>query len=308
MTDLATMPHPEPTVFERRPRCRRHAVIGYKGGTGKTTCVLCTAEQAAKRGKNVLVVDTDGQGNATRRLQANDMNRPTLADVLHYDNPVPITDAVVPCGWDTEEFPWAARIHVVQAPSNAHMDAGCEMLETRAEESHRPGAHNRLRIAMLGVPEGHYDLVLFDTAPNMGHGLDMVLAALDDQDDRLWLCVNPLLDSILGGQRFVHHVIKYRDLLGVPHLDIASVLVNDYRPSLEVHAQVYPTIPDAFSHPVAPEYLPRADRWHEVCNNGMPVAAYPELHRRDYREKGKPPLPSFVDRMEAMTGVIIDAK
>lgn len=321
MTDTITPPEqtqPEaaPAAFQRRSRCRRHAFIGYKGGAGKTTCVVCVAEAAAQRYMNVLVIDMDGQANATRRLQAFDHQRPTLADVLHPTSPVPITDAMTVCGWGAAEqaetgenpYPWAERIHVVQAPSLTQINGGCEQLETRIEESHLRGAVNRLRVAMNGIPQSAYDLVLIDTAPAMSHGLDMVLAALDDPDDRLWIVTNPLFDAIEGGLKFHGHVYRNREMLLVPHLEVAGVIVNDYLPSSEVHAEVYHQIPGMFPAPVLPHYLPRHRRWDEVCNNGLPVAAYPELHKRRYVTKGEPPLPSFVERMEAMTGAIIDAE
>jgi cellulose biosynthesis protein BcsQ len=295
----------EATVFHRRARCRRHAFIGYKGGTAKSTCVLCTAEAAARRGLNVLVVDTDPQANATRRFRAEDPDRPTLADVLHHTHPVPITDAMTVCGWDTE---WAARIHVVQAPSMAHLQAGAEQLEARLQEAHITGAVNRLRLALLGIPEGVYDLVLFDTAPNMGHGFDMVLAAMDDPDDKLWLCINPEFDSLMGGLKFQAHVRRNRALLGVDHLDVAGVLLTIVSPSDPLHASVLEQIDGTFPGLVVPDYLPEHKRMRRAAHEALPVEGMPELHRRRWTAKGEPPTPSFADRMELMTGAVIDAK
>lgn len=310
-----TLPTTDPTdttAPPRPPRARRHAVIGYKGGSLKTTCIQCTAESAAARGRNVLVIDTDPQANVTRRLRAHDTDRPTLADVLHPRQPVPITDAITVCGWPDVE--WAPRIHVVQAPSMAHISTGCEQLEFRVQEAHLPGSEHRLRIAMKDIPDGHYDLVLIDTAPSMGHGLDLVLSALnnpghgDGDGDRLWLGVNPTYDSIEGGLKFVRHVHTYRDNLSVPHLDIAGVIATNVRLSNPLHASVLDQMPDSFPGLVSPYVLPRHDRLEEVHHEALPVALYPELHRKRWPGKGAAPIPSFKESMDNMTGVIIDAK
>ncbi|MFI5300039.1 MAG: ParA family protein, partial [Polyangiales bacterium] len=47
---------------------RRIAVFNHKGGTGKTTTAVNVAAALAERGKRVLLVDTDAQGNVAASL------------------------------------------------------------------------------------------------------------------------------------------------------------------------------------------------------------------------------------------------
>jgi len=63
----------------------RVCVTNAKGGTGKTTVAINVAGALAERGRDVLFVDLDPQGNATEGLgltEAYDAAPPTLFDVL----------------------------------------------------------------------------------------------------------------------------------------------------------------------------------------------------------------------------------
>lgn len=58
------------------------AVMNQKGGTGKTTSAINLAGELVRRGKKVLIVDMDTQGNATSNLQLTDVSPFTLTDVI----------------------------------------------------------------------------------------------------------------------------------------------------------------------------------------------------------------------------------
>ena len=62
---------------------RSIAVANWKGGSGKTTTALCLAVGMARRGRRVLLVDADSQGNASMTmLDGAPAEPPTLGDVL----------------------------------------------------------------------------------------------------------------------------------------------------------------------------------------------------------------------------------
>src|SRR5919198_3160507 len=53
----------------------------FKGGTGKTTSAVNTAAALAKKGKHVLLVDLDQQASATRYLDLDPEQAPSLYEV-----------------------------------------------------------------------------------------------------------------------------------------------------------------------------------------------------------------------------------
>jgi chromosome partitioning protein len=58
------------------------AVMNQKGGTGKTTSAINLAGELTRRGKRVLIVDMDTQGNATSNLSLTEVPPATLTDVI----------------------------------------------------------------------------------------------------------------------------------------------------------------------------------------------------------------------------------
>ena len=60
---------------------RRIAIVGFKGGIGKTTTCVNLGAALAMRGRRVLLIDTDTQANLSLALGVNDYKE-SLAEVL----------------------------------------------------------------------------------------------------------------------------------------------------------------------------------------------------------------------------------
>jgi len=79
----------EATDFPRPRSTRIITVTNQKGGVGKTTTSVNVAAALASRGANVLVIDTDPQGNASTALGVpHHAGTPSIYDVLLDDEPI----------------------------------------------------------------------------------------------------------------------------------------------------------------------------------------------------------------------------
>ncbi|HEY4118450.1 MAG TPA: ParA family protein [Byssovorax sp.] len=124
---------------------RTIAVFNHKGGTGKTTTAVTIAAGLAQRGKRVLLVDTDAQGNVAVSLGAA-CDR-TLYHVLVMG--LRVADAARP-----------VRPNLDLLPSNETLAAA---------ELYLAGRQNRDRVLSDRLAQGSagYDYVVLDCSPSL---------------------------------------------------------------------------------------------------------------------------------------------
>lgn len=124
---------------------RRIAVFNHKGGTGKTTTAVSIAAGLAAKGKKVLLVDTDAQGNVSVSLGAG--SERSLYHVLVMG--LQVKDAV------KEVRP---NLHLL--PSNETLAAA---------ELYLAGRQNRDRVLAdrLNTAAADYDYVVLDCSPSL---------------------------------------------------------------------------------------------------------------------------------------------
>lgn len=138
------------------------AVTNQKGGVGKTAVAINFAGGLNARGRDVLFVDLDPQGNATENLGFRDFydsEPPTLFDVLtDPEKRSKVTDLVV----EHEEM------DVI--PSSIDMTA----VEPELTLSRRSGEQLALVLEQI---EDDYDYVLIDCPPFLGNLMDNALYA-----------------------------------------------------------------------------------------------------------------------------------
>lgn len=220
---LATAPAPSLLSDDQVPRLgRRRAFINNKGGVGKTTVTLEIAAALARRGKRVLLVDMDPQGNLTRRAAVRDVELAvTLGEVLAVKAKGGASAGIYPCGWN---IPEAALIDVIPADLT---------LVDRDQEAAQPGSFGRLNRVLYGVTDD-YDFTLFDCRPTLGHLEQMVTRCLESDGDGYYLVVEPGHDAISGAYRVTQELGRWADDMevGAPAL---GAIVNMYDGKTRLH-------------------------------------------------------------------------
>lgn len=132
------------------------SVSNQKGGVGKTTTATTLAYGLGLRGKKVLLVDCDPQGNSTDTWRAkNTSGYPTLSDLLFSNEPA---------------------AECIQRTEVGHILAGDPILEDA--EKHLQGfkGYFRLKNRLAEIAE-MYDHIIIDTPPNLGLLLQNALIA-----------------------------------------------------------------------------------------------------------------------------------
>ena len=125
------------------------AIANQKGGVGKTTTAVNLSTILAKKGKKVLIVDTDPQGNATSGLGVEKQVEYSVYDVIVND--VEIQDAIQPTQIKNLKI----------CPSNINL-AGAEV-----ELVSMISREQRLK-EKLDDAKNIYDYIIIDCPPSLG--------------------------------------------------------------------------------------------------------------------------------------------
>jgi chromosome partitioning protein len=195
------MEKPRTAEAARRPPPRVIAVFNQKGGTAKTTTSVHLAAGLARAGRRVLLVDTDGQGNAAASLGVT--SERSLYHVLVMG--LPYREAVV-----------QARDGLDLLPANETL-AAAELYLSGQRQRDRVLAHR-----LTGMREA-YDFVVLDCSPSLSLMNQNALVAADAV-----LCpVACDYLSLLGVRGVVRTIKQINRLLAHP-LNLFGVLPTLY--------------------------------------------------------------------------------
>lgn len=182
---------------------RTIAVVAQKGGSLKTTSVINIAACLARRGRKVLVIDTDTQANASYvLLRGRPPRRPTLAEVLTGD--ATADEAVV-----ATETPGVWLVPAEPALADVAVALAAEV-----------GRERRLRAAMA-ASDADFDVCLIDTGPTRS----LVTTNVLNYAGEILVPVGPGLFGVLGLGRLQADVDLVRRFLENRALRIAGVVL-----------------------------------------------------------------------------------
>jgi chromosome partitioning protein len=230
---------------------RIFAVANQKGGVGKTTTTTSLGAALAERGKRVLVVDLDPQGNATTGLGVDGRQfERSVYDVLLND--VPMVDIVEPTGFN----------NLFVAPATLDL-AGVEQELTSVISREL-----RLKRAIKSV-EGDFDYIFIDCPPSLGLITINAFAAATD----ILVPVQTefyALEGLTQLQRIVDLVQKNLN----PDLRITKVVLTMYDSRNTLSTDVAKEVKRHFENELCKTVIPRTVRLAEAPSFGQPITVF----------------------------------
>jgi chromosome partitioning protein len=230
------------------------SIFNQKGGVGKTTTNVNLSAILAMKGKKVLSVDIDPQGNSTSGfgIDKNEVET-TIYDCLFTDLEVSDdTNAIVET--DVE------NLHLI--PSNIDL-AGAEIELTKTE--HR---ENTLK-NFLGKIRKDYDFIFIDCPPSLGL---LTINALTASDSVI-IPIQCEYYALEGVSQLVNTVKLVKRNLN-PHLDIEGIVLNMYDGRTNLSIQVVEEVKKYFKNKVYKSIIPRNVRLAEAPSFGQSIVEY----------------------------------
>lgn len=232
------------------------AVANQKGGVGKTTTAVNLAASLGDKGQEVLLVDTDPQGNTTSGVGIDRReNKSTVYDILI--NGAKAAESVVKTSFHNLSL----------LPS--HIDLAAAELELANLESREAMLKNA-----LGGIRGDYDYILIDCPPSLG----LITTNALNAADTILIPIQCEYYALEGLSQLINTVRRVKRQYN-ERLDIEGVLLTMYDGRLNLTQQVVDEVKKYFPRKVFKTVVPRTVRLSEAPGFGQPVLYYDRASR-----------------------------
>ena len=226
------------------------SIANQKGGVGKTTTAVNISTIIAKKGKKVLLIDADPQGNATSGLGADKTKELSLYDVLIDEVDIKQT------------FQDTMIKNLKVCPSNMNLaGAEVELVSAMSREQ-------RLKEGLVDVKD-EFDFIFIDCAPSLGLITLNAFTASDsilipDQCEYFALeGLGQLINTINLVKKHLHK-----------NLQIEGAVLTMYDSRTNLSNQVVKEVKRYFDDKVYKTVIPRNVKLSEAPSYGMPISIY----------------------------------
>ena len=232
------------------------SVANQKGGVGKTTTTVNLATILAKRGKKVLLIDADPQGNATSGLGLDKDLEPSTYDILVNDTSL-------------EEAVQKTIIKNLKVcPANMDLaGAEVELVSMMSREQ-------RLK-EKVDIIKDKFDYILIDCPPSLG----LVTLNSFTASNSVLIPVQCEYFALEGLGQLLNTINLVKKHLN-KEITIEGALLTMYDIRTNLSNQVVKEVKKYFENKVYKTVIPRNVRLSEAPSYGMPITEY------DPRSKG----------------------
>ena len=222
-----------------------------KGGVGKTTSCVNIAAQIANKGKKVLLIDMDPQGNATSGLGlVKSKIKKTIYDLII--GRCDIKDAII-----KTEFKNLSAV-------TANIDlAGAELELYELEED-----KNFTKLALDSIKDD-FDYIFIDCPPSLG----MLTVKALSVSDGVVIPMQCEFYSLEGMSQLFNTVKRIREVFN-PDLQIVGILLTMYNARLTLTTQVVDELRKYYAEKLFKVPISRTVRLAAAPGHGMPICYY----------------------------------
>tara|TARA_Y100000590_G_scaffold194801_1_gene221255 strand:- start:1965 stop:2765 length:801 start_codon:yes stop_codon:yes gene_type:complete len=232
------------------------SVINQKGGVGKTTTVINLASGLSMKGKKILVIDLDPQGNATTGLGLSNTenSEKTIYSVLNGNKKIS----------EVIQFTKFENLNLV----TSNVDLSGLEVET-AGDSRRAFKLKDELTAILNDSGASYDYILIDCPPSLSLLTIMALVA----SGSLVVPLQTEFFALEGLTQLMKTIERVKSSLNAS-LEIRGILLTMYDKRNKLSREVEQEARNYFKEKVYSTVVPRNVRLSEAPSHGVPVLLY----------------------------------
>jgi chromosome partitioning protein len=228
------------------------AIFNQKGGVGKTTTNINLATCLALKGKRILIMDIDPQGNTTSGIGISKKDLEyTLYSVLISEDLDP-NDAIISTG----------------IPNLWILPASVELAGAEIELVELEGREKRLKGALEHIKD-NYDYIFIDCPPSLGLLTINSLTAVDS----VLIPIQCEFYALEGVSQLMSTIELVRRNLN-PELEVQGVILSMFDGRTNLSIQVVEEVKKYFKDKVYSTVIPRNVKLAEAPGFGLPITYY----------------------------------